>query len=88
MEHPAVAAAGVIGVHDLVHGENVYAYVTLLEDAEEPTSQDMVRFARERVGYKAPEHVFVLDDMPLNATGKTDRVSLKKMAEQQIHPAS
>lgn len=87
MEHPAVAAAGVIGVHDQVHGENVYAYITVQDDAAEPTSQDLVRFARERVGYKAPEHVFVLDQMPLNATGKTDRVTLKKMAEEQIHPA-
>ena len=28
-EHPAIEAAGVIGIHDLVHGENVRAYVTL-----------------------------------------------------------
>ena len=27
--HPAIEAVGVIGVHDLVHGENVRAYVTL-----------------------------------------------------------
>ena len=29
LDHPAVAAAGVIGIHDLVHGENVRAYVEL-----------------------------------------------------------
>ncbi len=29
LEHTAVASAGVIGVPDLVHGENVHAYVTL-----------------------------------------------------------
>ena len=29
VEHPAVALAGVVGVHDSVHGENVRAYVTL-----------------------------------------------------------
>ena len=29
IEHPAVALAGVVGVHDTVHGENVRAYVTL-----------------------------------------------------------
>ena len=28
VEHPAVALAGVVGVHDTVHGENVRAYVT------------------------------------------------------------
>ena len=29
LEHPAVAAACVIGVHNLIHGENVRAYITL-----------------------------------------------------------
>jgi hypothetical protein len=32
----------------------------------------LIRFARARVGYKAPEDIVVLDDMPLNATGKVD----------------
>jgi acyl-CoA synthetase (AMP-forming)/AMP-acid ligase II len=42
--------------------------------------QDLIRFARARVGYKAPEEIIVLDAMPLNATGKVDRVTLKGMA--------
>lgn len=81
-EHPAVEAAGVIGVHDLVHGENVRAYVTLREGAKRPTNAELMQFARDRVGYKAPEEVVVLDEMPLNATGKVDRVTLKRMAEE------
>jgi acyl-coenzyme A synthetase/AMP-(fatty) acid ligase len=44
--------------------------------------QDLIRFARARVGYKAPEEIIVLDEMPLNATGKVDRVTLKRMAEK------
>ena len=32
-------------------------------------------------GYKAPEEM--LKEMPLNATGKVDRVALKRMAEEQ-----
>ena len=31
LEHPSVTTAGVIGIHDLVHGENVRAYITLTE---------------------------------------------------------
>ena len=83
-EHPAIAAAGVIGVHDLVHGENVRAYVTLKEGAKRPTSAELIRFARERVGYKAPEEIVILAEMPLNATGKVDRVALKQMAEERL----
>jgi long-chain acyl-CoA synthetase len=85
-EHPAVALAGVVGVHDTVHGENVRAYVTLRPEADRPSSADLIVFCRDRVGYKAPEEVVVLDEMPLNPTGKIDRVGLKKMAEDHLHP--
>jgi acyl-coenzyme A synthetase/AMP-(fatty) acid ligase len=84
LEHPAVADAGVVGVHDLVHGENVRAYLTLRPGAARPTGPELIRFARERVGYKAPEEVVVLAAMPLNATGKVDRVALKQMAEARL----
>ena len=72
-----------VGVHDLVHGENVRAYITLKEGAARPPVQELIRFARERVGYKAPEEIEVLDEMPLNATGKVDRVILKKWATER-----
>ena len=86
MEHPTIAQAGVVGIHDQVHGENVRAYVTVRPDAPRPSSADLIVFCRERVGYKAPEEVVVLDDMPLNPTGKIDRVGLKRLAEEHLHP--
>ena len=84
MAHPAVDLAGVVGVRDDVHGENVWAYVTLKDGFDAPRSQDIIRCARERVGYKAPEVVIVLDEMPTNATGKVDRIALKKMAAERV----
>lgn len=84
VEHPAISGAGVVGVRDLVHGENVWAYVAfLVEGAARPTAQQMTEFARARVGYKAPEVIEVLDELPLNAPGKVDRVRLGEMAERQ-----
>ncbi|MEM8564260.1 MAG: class I adenylate-forming enzyme family protein [Pseudomonadota bacterium] len=83
VEHPAVLEAGVVGVHDLIHGENVWGYVTISPEAEATAVQEIIVFSRSRVGYKAPEVVLVLDEMPLNATGKVDRVTLKKMAAQR-----
>ncbi len=88
LEHDAVSSAGVVGVQSLLHGENVRAYVTL-EPATEPvptepvpTAQDLIPFARARVGYKAPEEIVVLESIPLNATGKVDRVTLKRWAAE------
>jgi long-chain acyl-CoA synthetase len=85
-EHPAVDLAGAVGVHDEVHGENVRAYVTLREGAERPSAAELIVHCRERIGYKAPEEILFLDEMPLNPTGKIDRVGLKKMAEDHLHP--
>jgi long-chain acyl-CoA synthetase len=84
LEHAAVASAGVVGVQSPRHGESVRAYVVLEAGAPPLTMQDLIRFARARVGYKAPEEIIVLEDMPLNATGKVDRVTLKRMAENGL----
>jgi long-chain acyl-CoA synthetase len=86
LEHPAVALAGAVGIHDEVHGENVRVYVTLNEGADRPSRADLIVFCRERIGYKAPEEIVFLDEMPLNPTGKIDRAGLKRMAEGHLHP--
>lgn len=85
MAHPAVANAGVVGVRDAVHGEDVWAYVTLKDGVEKPSSQDIIRCARKQVGYKAPDVIIVLDKMPLNATGKVDRKILKEWAAERVN---
>ena len=80
LAHDAVAGAGVVGVHDLVHGENVWAFVAFKDGAERPSNDELIRFSKARVGYKAPEVIVTLDKIPLNATGKVDRAGLKEMA--------
>lgn len=87
LEHPAIESAGVIGIHDLVHGENVRAYVTLKPDAPRPTATELMQYSRARVGYKSPGEIVFLDEMPLNATGKVDRVALKTLAGATLTPA-
>lgn len=81
LEHPAVASAGVIGIHDVVHGENVRAYVVLRPDEKQPAMAELIQFSKDRVGYKAPDEIVVLTEMPTNAAGKVDRVALKQLAE-------
>jgi acyl-CoA synthetase (AMP-forming)/AMP-acid ligase II len=80
LEHPAVESAGVVGIRDLLHGENVRAYVALKKGMPRPTAAELIQFARARVGYKAPEDIVFLDAMPLNPTGKVDRAKLKALA--------
>jgi long-chain acyl-CoA synthetase len=80
LEHPAVELAGVVGIHDVMHGKNVRAYVELKPGVARPKTAELIQFAKARVGYKAPEEIVIIDKMPLNPTGKVDRVSLKKLA--------
>jgi long-chain acyl-CoA synthetase len=67
-------------VHDLLHGENVRAYVAVKPGVARPKALDLIQFAKARVGYKAPEEIVFLETLPLNATGKVDRAALKDLA--------
>lgn len=80
MANRKIELVAVVGVYDLVHGDNVRAYVKLIPD-EQATSQELIQFTRQRVGYKVPEEIVFLDEIPMNATGKVDRNRLKQLAE-------
>ena len=88
MHHPAVSLAGAVGVENALHGENVWAFVTLDPEVPRPPVQEIIDTARGQIGYKAPEMVVVLEEMPLNVTGKVDRVALKRMAEAHLQTPS
>ncbi len=83
LEHQAVELAGVVGIHDVMHGENVRAFVTIREEVEPPSIVELIRFARSRIGYKAPEDIVIIKEMPVNPTGKIDRIRLKRLAEEE-----
>ncbi len=90
LEHPAVESAGVVGIHNLIHGENVRAYIVLRPDflkstITPPTISELIEFSRARVGYKAPDEIIVLDQMPINAVGKVDRVALRQLADEGVN---
>ncbi len=81
-EHPAVELAGAIGIHDVMHGENVRAYITLQEGAAAPPQRDLIRFARERIGYKAPEEIVVLRECPSTPVARSTALRSSKWRRQ------
>ncbi len=75
LEHPAVAAAGVVGRPDQAHGEEVVAFVEVKEPIP---AEDLVAWAKERIGgYKYPREVHVVPSIPLTPVGKIDRKALR-----------
>jgi len=79
LEHPAVAAAGVVGRPDEALGEEVVAFVTL-RAGHDLAPADLVAYAKERIGrYKYPREIRIVPYVPLTPVGKVDRKALRAM---------
>jgi acyl-CoA synthetase (AMP-forming)/AMP-acid ligase II len=76
-EHPAVAEVAVVPRPDEVMGEVGVAVVVPRDPSVPPTVEELRRFAEGRLSHhKLPEHVRVVDALPLTAMQKLDRRTL------------
>jgi acyl-CoA synthetase (AMP-forming)/AMP-acid ligase II len=76
-EHPAVAEVAVVPRPDEVMGEIGVAVVVPRDPAAPPTVDELRTFAQDRLSHhKLPEHVRVVDALPLTPMQKLDRRTL------------
>ncbi|MEO0774312.1 MAG: AMP-binding protein [Pseudomonadota bacterium] len=79
MHHPAVSLCAVVALADDKWGEVPCAFIEL-KDGAEATSEEIIKFARERLaGFKTPKKV-VFQELPKTSTGKIQKFELRKIA--------
>lgn len=70
LKHPVIEQAAVIGIEDKQWGEVVTAFVVLRPD-EQADEEEIKTFCRlEIAAYKVPKKIYVVDRLPVSATGK------------------
>jgi len=77
LRHPAVQQAAVIGIPDERLGEVGMAFVVV--GPEPVTETEIMEWSREQMAnYKVPRAVAIVDELPLNATGKVMKDALRQ----------
>ena len=80
LEHPSVQEAAVAGVEHPVLGEDVAAWIVLRAGAT-LDADELGAFCAERLAdYKRPRHLYFVDELPRNATGKVMKHHLRQPA--------
>jgi fatty-acyl-CoA synthase len=79
---PGVKDVQVVGVPDEKYGKNVGAFI-IRQPGVDLTEADIRDFALSRIThYKAPKHIFFVEDFPLTASGKIQKFKLREMAAE------
>jgi acyl-CoA synthetase (AMP-forming)/AMP-acid ligase II len=78
--HPGIAQAAVVGVPDERLGEVGYAFVVPRQGCR-PARDEVLTWCRGRLAnYKTPRYLEVVDELPLNRTGKVVKFELRTRA--------
>jgi acyl-CoA synthetase len=80
-DHPGIAAVAVVGYPDDRLGERCCAVVVPVTEGAAPTLEDLCSFLRQRgaAKFKLPERLYLVEALPLNATGKVKKAELRAL---------
>jgi acyl-CoA synthetase (AMP-forming)/AMP-acid ligase II len=79
MRHPDVKAAAVAAVPDLIRGQEVFACLNVYEPSAAKAKEITLWCVDQMAYYKAPGYIAFVEQLPLTATQKIQRASLKEL---------
>ena len=80
-DHPHVSRVSVVGLPTPVIGEIGVAMVVPTDADRPPTLEELRTWVGDRLAdYKRPDEVLVVEDLPLTAMSKVDKVAVRAQA--------
>jgi long-chain acyl-CoA synthetase len=85
--HPAVAEVQVVGIKELIKGEEVVACIAL-KPGKALTEEEAIKFCKDNIAaYKSPRYVRFFESLPKTVTGKLEKVTLRQILENEFGKA-
>jgi acyl-coenzyme A synthetase/AMP-(fatty) acid ligase len=82
--HADVNQVSIVAVADEIKGLKPYAFA-VIEKNSKVTEQELIKYCSQHLTpYQIPRRIWLVDQIPVNSTGKIDRARLKIQAQQLV----
>jgi len=86
-KYEGIDACAVIGVKNSSNDEEVLAFIQLKDNVEQIPEQELRKYLKAHLAnFKLPRHIYTVEELPKNATGKVLKRVLKDYVQAGKFP--
>ena len=84
-KHPSIATAQVIGLPDEKYGEEICAWVQVV-DGQSLSEEDIKAYCQGKIAhYKVPRYIRFVTEFPMTVTGKIRKVEMRRVSSEELN---